>query len=55
MPKNRYLSLAQQLKDASDNVSDVEIESICDELDELWDSFSDDDKDELNAIDNDDY
>ena len=54
MSKNRYLSLAKQLKDASDNVSDIDIESICNELDELWDSFSDDDKDYLNDLDNDD-
>jgi uncharacterized protein (DUF736 family) len=54
MSKNRYIDLAKQLKELADNAPDIEVDEICDELDELWDAFSDDDKDYLNGLDNDD-
>lgn len=54
MSKNRYLDIAKQLKDLADNAPDIEVDSLCDELDELWNGFSDDDKDYLNGLDNED-
>lgn len=55
MPKARYLDLLEKVKDATEKVTDEEMDNIFDELDELWDGFSDDEKDYLNGLDNSDF
>ncbi len=54
MSKVKYLDLLDKLKEFPEDALDVDVDPILDELDELWDNLTDDEIDELNAIDNDD-
>lgn len=54
MSKKSYLDLLDKLKEFPEDALDVDVDPILDELDELWDSLTDDEIDELNALDNDD-
>ena len=54
MSKKSYLDLLDKLKEFPEDALDVDVDPILDELDELWDNLTDDEIDELNALDNDD-